>query len=51
MKTSSSSTGSSWATLTEVVERALAARDEALRLAQERVFPFDYETQISALRR
>ena len=35
----------------EVVERALAARDEALRLAQERVFPFDYETQISALRR
>ena len=35
----------------EVVERALAARDEVLRLAQERVFPFDYETQISALRR
>ena len=35
----------------EVVEGALAARDEALRLAQERVFPFDYETQISALRR
>ena len=35
----------------EVVERALAARDEALRLAQARVFPFDYETQISALRR
>ena len=35
----------------EVVERALAARDEALRLAQERVFPFDYETQINALRR
>ena len=32
----------------EVVEGALAARDEALRLAQERVFPFDYETQISA---
>ena len=32
----------------EVVEQALAARDEALRLAQERAFPFDYETQISA---
>ena len=47
MKTSSSSTGSSWATPAEVVERALAARDEALRLAQARAFPFDYETQIS----
>ena len=35
----------------EVVERALAARDEALRLAQARVFPFDYETQIGTLRR
>ncbi len=34
----------------EIVERALAARDEALRLAQERAFPFDYETQIGALR-
>ena len=34
----------------EVVEGALAARDEALRLARERAFPFDYETQISALR-
>ena len=35
----------------EVVERALAARDEALRLAREQAFPFDYETQIGALRR
>ncbi len=34
----------------EVVERAFAARDEALRLAQERAFPFDYDTQIGALR-
>lgn len=34
----------------EVVERALAARDEALRLAQQRAFPFDYETQIKLLR-
>ena len=34
----------------EVVERALAARDEALRLAHARVFPFDYDTQITALR-
>ena len=35
----------------EIVEGALAARDEALRLARERAFPFDYEAQISALRR
>ena len=35
----------------DVVERALAARDEALRLAQDRAFPFDYETQIASLRR
>ena len=35
----------------DVVERALAARDEALRLAQARAFPFDYDTQIGTLRR
>ena len=51
MKTNSSSTGFELGYPDEVVEGALAARDEALRLAQERAFPFDYETQISALRR
>ena len=51
MKTSSSGTASELGYPAEVVERALAARDEALRLAQARVFPFDYETQISALQR
>lgn len=35
----------------DVVERALAARDEALRLAQARAFPFDYDTQITVLGR
>ncbi len=30
----------------EVVERALAALDEVLRLGKEGTFPFDYETQI-----
>ena len=32
----------------EVVEHALAARDEVLRLACECAFPFDYETQVGA---
>ena len=30
----------------EVVERALAARDEVLRLGKIDTFPFDYETQM-----
>ena len=34
----------------EVVERALAARDEMLQLARAGAFPFDHETQIGALR-
>ena len=33
----------------EVVERALAARDEVLRLGKNGSFPFDHETQISDL--
>ena len=34
----------------EVVERALAARDEMPQLARAGAFPFDHETQIGALR-
>ena len=34
----------------EVVEHALAARDEMLRLARAGAFPFDHETQIKLLR-
>ena len=34
----------------EVVEHALAARDEMLRLASAGAFPFDHETQIKLLR-
>ena len=31
----------------DVVQRVLAGRDEVLRLAKDRAFPFDHETQIA----